>query len=70
MFKKVLQKAGLKKVFVYITDSSKLQRKHSGTLKDVVKSVVKSVLHIGSAHNKEGSADLNIAQISLVLKFF
>ena len=35
-------------------------RKYENTFKDAVK----SVLRIGSAHNKGGPADINIAQIS------
>ncbi len=35
-----------------------------------VKDAVKSVLRIGSAHNKGGLADINIAQISYPSNFF
>ncbi len=34
-----------------------------------IKDAVKSVLRIGSAHNKGGPADINIAQISLLSNF-
>ena len=38
-------------------------------LAEMIKDAVKSVLRIGSAHNKGGPADLNIAQISHLSNF-
>ncbi len=39
------------------------------TIYKIFKDAVKSVLRIGSAHNKRGPADINIAQISHLSNF-
>jgi hypothetical protein len=36
----------------------------------MIKDNVQSVLRIGSAHNKAGTANINIAKISHLLNFF
>ena len=46
------------------------QKRYDNMMSFKIKDAVKSVLGIGSAHNKGVPTDVNIAQISHLLNFF
>ena len=56
-------------IYVIQVDSSYREGDFIQSIFYIFKDAVKSVLRIGSAHNKGGPADINIAQISHLSNF-